>query len=65
MIEKAVKQVFHVYPFFDADILMFSKGLFNLAENGYQRRYVELKGILELDIKGKTCKVDYNMMLSS
>ena len=24
MIEKAVKQVFHVYPFFDADILMFS-----------------------------------------
>jgi len=25
MIEKAVKQVFHVYPFFDADILMFSR----------------------------------------
>jgi hypothetical protein len=25
MIEKAVKQVFHVYPFMDADILMFSK----------------------------------------
>jgi hypothetical protein len=24
MIEKAVKQVFHVYPFFNVDILMFS-----------------------------------------
>ena len=24
MIEKAVKQVYHVYPFFDADIIMFS-----------------------------------------
>ena len=23
MIEKSVKQVFHVYPFFDAEILMF------------------------------------------
>lgn len=22
-----------------------------------------MKGILELDIKGKTCKVDYNMMI--
>ena len=32
-------------------------------ENGFQRRYLELKGILEVDIKGKTCKVDYNMML--
>jgi hypothetical protein len=25
MIEKAVKQVFHVYPFFNAEIIMFSK----------------------------------------
>jgi hypothetical protein len=35
------------------------------AENGQSRRYIELKGILEVDIKGKTCKVDYNMMLPS
>lgn len=33
------------------------------AENGQPRRYIELKGILEIDIKSKTCKVDYNMML--
>ncbi len=25
MIEKATKQLFHVYPFFNPDILMFSK----------------------------------------
>lgn len=25
MIEKAVKQVYHVYPFFNAEIIMFSK----------------------------------------
>jgi hypothetical protein len=35
------------------------------AENGQPRRYIELKGILEVDIKSKTCKVDYNMMLPS
>ena len=29
------------------------------------RRYIELKGILEIDIKGKICKVDFNMMLPS
>lgn len=33
------------------------------AENGQPRRYIEVKGILEVEIKGKTCKVDFNMML--
>lgn len=28
-----------------------------------KRRYLEIKGILEIDIKGKACKVDFNMML--
>jgi hypothetical protein len=37
--------------------------VYNAAEGGHQRRYIETKGILELDIKGKTCKVDFNMML--
>ena len=27
------------------------------------RRHIELKGILELGIKGKTVKVDFNMMI--
>jgi hypothetical protein len=26
-------------------------------------RFLELKGILEFEIRGKNCKVDYNMML--
>ena len=36
-----------------------------LDEKGFSCRYIELKGILEIDIKGKTCKVDFNMMLPS
>lgn len=63
MIEKAVKQLFHVYPFLTPDILMFSKCFLIIDENGIPRRYIELKGILEIDIKGKTCKIDFNMML--
>ena len=63
MIEKAVKQVFHVYPFFNADIIMFSTPYHYPAENGYQRRFLEIKGIIEIEIKKKTCKVDFNMML--
>ena len=34
-----------------------------LDENGQPRRYIQLKGILEIDIKAKTCKVDFNLML--
>lgn len=56
MIEKAVKQVLHVYPFFHTEVLVFSEG-------HIQRRHIELKGILEIEIKGKTCKVDFNLMI--
>lgn len=65
VIEKAIKQVFHVYPFFETDILSFSTDIFwcILEENNQQRRYIELKGVIEVDVRGKVCKVDYNMMI--
>lgn len=32
-------------------------------ENGQQKRFLEIKGIIEVEVRGKNCKVDYNMML--
>jgi hypothetical protein len=28
-----------------------------------EKRFIEIKGILEIEIRGKICKVDYNMMI--
>lgn len=34
-----------------------------LVEKGQMKRYLELKSELDIEIRGKVCKVDYNMML--
>lgn len=33
------------------------------VESGQQKRFLEIKGIMEIEVRGKNCKVDYNMML--
>lgn len=35
----------------------------DLAEGGQTKRYLEIQGIMEIEVRGKVCKVDYNMMI--
>lgn len=40
VIQKAVKQVFNVYPNFTADVLEFGKYTINAVEKGQKKRYL-------------------------
>ena len=48
MIEKAVKQVFHVYPFFDSDVLTFGMMIFYEVEQNQTKKYLEIKANMEI-----------------
>ena len=35
----------------------------HIGEGNQQKRYIEIKGIMDVEVRGKNCKVDYNMMI--